>query len=99
MADGRLVLKVKRWLRGIYDTLSVEAWHVRMPPDEWYDIYVKAGLHGAAFAEMYADSLDREEVDEIVRALKEMCEVEDESHYSDGGLRVKFRNCLQQRAG
>ena len=89
----RMVLKVKRWLRGFYDSLSIETWHVKLPVGEWFDVRVRAGQHGIMLDPIYADSLDADEVDEIVEAIKKVCEVDEERRYKDGSLNIKFKNC------
>ena len=90
----RMVLKVKRWLRGFYDSLSIETWHVKLPPvGEWFDVRVRAGHHGITLDPIYVDSLDADEVNEIVEAIRKVCEVDEERHYKDGGLHIEFKNC------
>ncbi len=84
----KFLRKASRIIRGHYDRLMLEAVKVKMNNDEWYDVYIFNSFNNM----IYMDSLDKDDLNKLVRALNILCTVEDQVNFPDGFM-IKFKNC------
>ena len=80
--------KVKYILRNYYNEVKLQAWHVRLDVGDFYDVEMR-NRFGTT---IYMDSLDKEDVNKLVRALGIMCgKPIHEEHGTDGSFWMKFK--------
>lgn len=80
--------KVKYILRNHYNYVRLVAWHVKLKDvGDFYDVDITSQSET-----LYRDSLDKEDVNKLIRALVIVCgEPTHEEHGTDGSFWMKFK--------
>ncbi len=81
--------KARRIIRGRYNEVRLNVVKVAMIYDEWYDVYMTCCSNI-----IYMDCLDKYEVIELVKALKNLCNVKRKSQFLDG-FTIYYTNCVE----